>query len=379
MTRGRIASLLLAALCLLANSAALSHKPSDSYLTVRADGPAIEGQWDIALRDLDLAVGLDNDGDAILTWGEVRDRHAQIAAYALGRLAIRKAGEVCSLWPTAHLVDEHTDGMYAVMRFSGACPGGAGALVISYGLLFDLDAQHRGLLKLEAHGGVRSAVFSAEDHSRTFQSGDADRLSRFASFVADGVKHIAIGPDHILFLVALLLPAVMVRVGRAWHPASDLRTTLWNVIGIVSAFTLAHSITLSLAALEIVSVPSRLVESLIALSVLLTALDNIVPFLPRRRWLIAFAFGLAHGLGFASVLLDLQLPRAALALSLLGFNLGVEIGQLVLVSALVPVAHFLRGRPSYGRYALGLGSAAIASVALGWAVERAFEFNFMPF
>jgi hypothetical protein len=379
MTRGRIAAFLLAALCAAVSGAAHAHKPSDSYLTVRVDGSVIEGQWDIALRDLDLAVGLDADGDGALTWGEVRARHPQIAAHALGRLGIRNEGGDCSLWPTAHLVDEHTDGAYAVLRFSGACQGAAGSVSISYGLLFDLDAQHRGLLKLEAFGGVRSAVFSAQDRSRTFESGHAGRLSQFGAFVADGVKHIAMGPDHILFLIALLLPAVLVRVGGAWHPAADLRTTLWNVLWIVTAFTLAHSITLCLAALEIVKVPSRLVESLIALSVLLTALDNIVPFLPRRRWLVAFAFGLVHGLGFASVLLDLQLPRSTLALSLVGFNVGVEIGQIALVSALVPMAHFLRERRSYRRYAVGVGSTAIACVALGWAVERAFVFSFMPF
>lgn len=390
MTRGRtkvvldttfpfFASFLLVALCAFMSATAWAHKPSDSYLTVRVDGSAIEGQWDITLRDLDLVLGLDADGDGTLTWGEVRARHTKIAAYALGRLAIGNADGECAIRPTAQLVDEHTDGMYAVLRFSGACLGAADALSISYGLLFDLDAQHRGLLKLEAFGDVRSAIFSAEDRSMTFKAADADRLAQFGGFVADGVKHIAIGLDHILFLIALLLPAVMVREGRTWRPTGSLRATLWNVFGIVTAFTVAHSITLSLAALEIVKVPSRLVESLIALSVLLTALDNIFPFLPRRRWLVAFAFGLLHGLGFASVLLELQLPRAALVLSLLGFNAGVEIGQLALVATLVLLAHVLRDRSAYTRYAVGAGSTAIAFVALGWAVERAFAFTFMPF
>ena len=148
---------------------------------------------------------------------------------------------------------------------------------------------------------------------------------------------------------------------------------------IVTAFPIAHSITLSLAALGVVKVPSRLVESMIALSVVLTAVDNIVPFLPRRRWLVAFAFGLLHGLGFASVLLDLGLPRATLALSLFGFNVGVEIGQLILVALLVPLAHLARNHRSYSRYAVGAGSALIAFYALGWVVERALKFSFMPF
>ena len=375
----RIAGALLLLFGVLAGGAASAHKPSDSYLGLCADGRALEGQWDIALRDLDLAIGLDGDADGVLTWGEVRARHAAIADYALGRLSIARGGEACPLAPSAHLVDEHTDGAYAVLRFSGTCARAEGTLAISYGLLFDLDAQHRGLLKLEEGGDTRSAVFSAAARSQAFGATDGGRLAQFASFVVDGAKHVAIGFDHILFLVALLLPAVMVREAGQWRPTGSLRATLWNVLGIVTAFTIAHSITLSAAALQIVQVPSRLVESAIAVSVVLTALDNLVAFLPRRRWLVAFAFGLLHGLGFASVLLDLGLPPAALTISLLGFNAGVEIGQLALVLVLMPLAHGLRERRGYPRYALGAGSAVIASIAVGWVIERAFELPFMPF
>ena len=111
----------------------------------------------------------------------------------------------------------------------------------------------------------------------------------------------------------------------------------------------------------------------------LTALDNLIPFLPRRRWQVAFAFGLLHGLGFASVLLDLGLPTSSLAISLFGFNLGVEIGQLLLVLAVVPLAYVARSTRAYRPLAIGLGSCAIVFIASGWLVERAFKFEFMPF
>jgi hypothetical protein len=213
---------------------------------------------------------------------------------------------------------------------------------------------------------------------QTFTLAQASSFAQLSSFVIDGIKHIAIGFDHILFLVALLLPAVLVRHGRSWHPAVDWRTSLWSVFKIVTAFTVAHSITLSLATLEVVQLPSRLVESLIAASVLATALDNLVPFLPRRRWLVAFVFGLLHGFGFAGVLLDLGLPRATLVLSLFGFNLGVELGQLILVAMVVPLALAARAQRAYARVAVGAGSCAIAFVSLGWFVERALNFQFMP-
>ncbi len=379
MLRRAFSRMMVAALCAAASLAAQAHKPSDSYLTLRVDGNSLTGQWDIALRDLDLALGLDANGDGSITWGEVRASQAAIADYALSRLTVRNGGGDCRLTPGSHAVDQHSDGAYAVLVFSGACATAGNSIDVSYALLFDLDAQHRGLLKLEGQGGVRNAIFSSGDRSQRFDSASSGRVAQFAGFVVDGVKHIAIGVDHIFFLFALLLPAVMVRQGRSWRPTGDLASTLWNVFRIVTAFTLAHSITLSLAALEVVKVPSRLVESMIALSVVLTALDNVVPFLPRRRWLVAFAFGLLHGLGFASVLLDLGLPRATLALSLFGFNVGVEVGQLILVLTLVPLAHLARRHRSYSRYAVGAGSAFIAFVAMGWMIERAFKFTFMPF
>jgi hypothetical protein len=279
------------------------------------------------------------------------------------------------------LIDEHSDGAYAVMKLSGSCPAVSNELSVNYSLLFDVDAQHRGLLKLESGDEARivSAVFPATNASQKFVLSSTSTLNQFATYVLDGVKHIAIGFDHILFLVALLLPAVLIRAGGKWVPVADLRTALLNVLKIVTAFTIAHSITLSLAVTGVAQLPSRLVESVIAASVLLTAADNLWPFLPRKRWWVAFAFGLIHGFGFASVLLDLQLPASALVTSLVGFNLGVEIGQLALVAALMPLAYALRHTRGYSMLALRTGSVAIAATSLGWLLERSMNVKLMPF
>ncbi len=356
-----------------------AHKPSDSYLFLKVEESRIEGRWDMALRDLEAAVGLDADGDGNITWAEVRASHGAIEAYALANLAVTTSAGACPLSAGEHLIEEHTDGAYAVMMMSGTCAGPPTRIDVRYGLLFEIDAQHRGLLRVEGLGPVRNAIFTAEARDLAFDASVASGAAQFGAFVRDGVKHIAIGLDHILFLVALLLPAVLVRVEGRWRPTASLPRTLLNVGGIVTAFTVAHSITLTAAALQWVQVPSRLVESLIAASVVLTALDNLFPFLPRRRWIVAFTFGLLHGFGFASVLLDLGLPRETLALSLLGFNVGVEVGQLLLVLLLIPLAHALRRTTAYPRYAVGVGSAAIALAATGWMVERAFGMAFMPF
>jgi hypothetical protein len=146
-----------------------------------------------------------------------------------------------------------------------------------------------------------------------------------------------------------------------------------EVAKVVTAFTVAHSITLSLAALSVVVLPSRLVESGIALSVLLAALNNLHPVVANGRWIAAFGFGLLHGFGFAGALHDLGLPAGSLALSLFGFNLGVEAGQLAIVVVFLPLAFLLRSTWAYRRMLFAGGSVAIAAIAVVWLVERAFD------
>jgi HupE / UreJ protein len=353
--------------------AAFAHKPSDSYLSLSVQGAAVRGQWDIALRDLEFAIGLDSNGNGEITWGELRAKHADIAAYALARLAVRADGRDCRLAPTAHLVDEHSDGTYAVMRFDADCGSRTpSSLEVSYSLFFDLDPTHRGLLRFERGGTSQTGVLSPERPALAFRAGESSPLAQFFDYLREGVWHIWVGFDHILFLLSLLLPSVLILNKNKWRATRHFRDTFWDVLKVVTSFTIAHSITLSLAALSVISLPSRLVESTIALSVVLAALNNLKPLVAERRWAVAFAFGLIHGFGFASVLADLGLPQGTLLLALVGFNLGVEAGQLAIVGAFLPVAYALRGTWFYRYVVFAGGSAAIALVALIWLVERVF-------
>lgn len=363
--------------CGLAGGAA-AHKPSDSYLTLQADGTQLSGRWDIALRDLDLVLGLDADGDGRITWGEVRSRHADIAALAQAHLALAADGQACTLAVGPQQVDTHTDGAYSVLPLDVRCPRAPVVLGIGYTLFADIDPQHRGLLNLAAGGATRAAILGPQAPQQQFTLAQVNRWRQFLDYAADGVWHIWIGFDHILFLLSLLLPAVGQWSRRggdgrlAWQPVPRLGLAVWEVLRIVTAFTLAHSITLSLATLGLVALPSRLVEATIAASVVLAALNNVFPVFQGRRWAVAFAFGLVHGFGFASVLADLGLPRGALALALVGFNLGVEAGQLAIVAAFLPLAFALRRSVFYRRVVLWGGSLAIALLAALWFVERAF-------
>jgi hypothetical protein len=361
------------ALLWLGSLPAFAHKPSDSYLALSIAENRISGQWDIALRDLDMAIGLDRDDNGELTWDEIRAKHSDIAAFALARLALSSEGRNCPLNVTQHLVDHHSDGAYAVLRLAGECAGDIESIGIDYRLLFDLDPQHKGLLKLASPEHVTTAIFSPERAKQQFVLAEPSMLAQFIDYLKHGVWHIWIGFDHILFLLSLLLPAVLVYHARKWHASDSFKASFIDVLKIVTAFTVAHSITLTLAALGIVALPSRWVEAAIAASVVIAALNNVFPLFQGRRWVAAFVFGLIHGFGFASVLADLGLPQSALVLALLGFNLGVEIGQLAIVAVFLPLAYALRKTWFYQRLVLLAGSVLIALIAAVWFVERAFD------
>ena len=357
--------------------AALAHKSSDSYLTVQVRADQVNVQWDIALRDIQFAIGLDANGDDHITWGELQQKQRELQAWASSRLSLQRGG-ACTFKPQALQVDEHTDGGYAVLAWSGRCPQQHGPLSIQYSLLFDLDAQHRGLLKLDLDGATHSAVLGPQSGVLQFSEATTAGV-QFLQYLWQGVWHIWIGFDHILFLLALLLPAVLLPrrrggQGGGVRGVSRFKDASLSVLAVVTAFTLAHSITLSLAALQIISLPSRLVESAIAASVVFAAANNLVPMV-QGRWLMAFFFGLIHGFGFASVLTELGLPTGALVVSLVGFNLGVELGQLAIVAVFLPLAFVLRHTPFYQRGVLLGGSWAALLVALAWFVERAFDLS----
>ncbi|MGH8511643.1 MAG: HupE/UreJ family protein [Gammaproteobacteria bacterium] len=369
--------LVLGGLLLALAGQAWAHKASDSYLDVTVGDERIEVRWDIALRDLDFAIGLDGDGDGAITWGEVRARLRMIRDNVMPHLRFASAGAQCAPRGERQLIDHHNDGAYAVLKFELACPPSAKDIQIHYDLLFDLDAAHRGLLRFDYRGSTQPAIFSPAHPRQTFSLGSPHPLDGFLAYGREGVWHIWMGYDHVLFLLSLLLPAVLHRRGRIWVEADDFRAAFLDVVKIVTAFTLAHSATLSLAALGSLKLPSRWVETAIAASIIVSALNNLYPVAYRQRSALALIFGLIHGLGFANVLADLGLPAGGRVLALLGFNLGVELGQLVIVSAFLPLAFSARATRAYRRLVLGLGSTAIALLAFLWFVERGFNLEIL--
>ena len=212
-------------------------------------------------------------------------------------------------------------------------------------------------------------------------------------YIWEGVRHIWIGTDHILFLVTLLLASVLLRrsetpavdsavegkansesmvaAKKTWVPVNGFGGAFWNILKIVTVFTVAHSITLALASLDIISLEGWIVESIIAFSIILVALNNIFPVFHDRSWIVLFTFGLFHGMGFASVMKDLPFRMGDLRQLLLSFNIGVELGQLAIVIGVFPLIFFLRKSKFYQPVFLVGGSLIICAIAVWWFYERA--------
>lgn len=358
-------------LCGLMPLTAQAHRPSDAFLTLEVRGRQITGQWEIALRDLDVALGLDANSDQQLTWGELRGAGARIRTELLQDLALSTDDRACALRIVDLKVDDRVDGRFAWLALAGECDIEVTRLRVGYRFLYDIDPTHRVILVLTSEGRSQTAVLGPDETERTFTLVPGSRWLAMRDYLLHGIWHIWIGYDHILFLLALLLPAVLQRSNGAWSAEPRLAPVLRNVVGVVTAFTLAHSITLTVAALGLLRVPSTWVESAIAVSVMLAALNNLVPVIERRRWALAFAFGLIHGFGFASVLSELGLPTDARLTALVSFNVGVEVGQLAIVGVAVPLAFMVRGSAFYRTGVRVAGSALVAVLAAVWLVQRA--------
>jgi hypothetical protein len=356
---------------LLAGPLAQAHIASNGFLSLEAGRSQVSGVLELAIRDGELAVGLDHDGDGKVTWGELRASQAALEAYVLGHLRLSGNDGRCRMEFSSVQVNERVDGNYVWLPFTAHCGGAFKRLSIDYRVLDEEDPSHRGLLTLSANGETQTAVLGGGSTLRVFELDHPSPWSAFAEYLRAGVWHIWSGVDHLLFLLSLLLPAVLVRLQNRWEAVPMAAPAFANIVKVVTAFTLAHSITLSLAAFDVIRLPGRITESVIAASIIVAALNNVFPRVTQERWRIAFAFGLLHGFGFASVLAEMGLPRGARLVSLVAFNLGVETGQLAVVLAVMPVAYLLRSTAFYRRGVMPWGSSAIAALALVWFVQRA--------
>ncbi len=376
----------LCLVCFLLPSSLHAHAPDQSYLYLRIYKEAIGGRFEMTAKDMNTAMGLNLDKK--LSMESIRPHLKTIQNYLISRSSFEADGKTFSVRftePTILNLEETDD--FARFHFDldgvEVVPDG---LDIGYNVVFDKNPIHRGLLIVEYNWkagivdneALMSNIYGPDDTQQHLSLKDASILKGFIALVKLGVWHIWIGLDHILFIIALILPAVVRRKkntltgANEWVPVDSFKAAFWYIIKIITFFTIAHSITLALASLNIINLPSRIVESIIALSIALAALHNITEIFKSKEWIIAFGFGLFHGFGFASVLGEKGLSGDYMVLSLLGFNVGVELGQVLIICMVFPFLFLIRKQNFYSSI-IKYGSVILIFISIYWFIERGFE------
>ena len=364
-------------LIVVSSGNAQAHSSSNSYIIFSTQNQASVLRADINFRDVDIVFDLDQNKDGKVSWGETLTKTAEIQAWLEQGIQLNTTSQKCSLTQMNMKASDHADGSYLSVEWAVACLGaaqeGPTGLKLRYSLMFDQDNLHRALVKIDLPDSQSNAILSPERPEVSLTKANDSLTHVLARYLIEGVWHIWIGVDHILFLLSLLILAFLEPTRKSvihWPAVKNVKTSVLDVLNVVTAFTLAHSITLGLTIFKWLEPSADFIEPVIALSVVAAALNNLLGWAALRRWQLAFAFGLVHGFGFANVLLDLGLPSDQLAIALGGFNLGVELGQIAIVLMFLPLAWTLRHTIFYRWVVVVGGSLAIAALGLIWTLQR---------
>jgi len=367
----------------LSASSAFGHSVGEDYifLSISKEGE-IEGRFEFHFDDLKEKLDIDVDGDsADLIQANLDKSAAKVHAYIEENFEMKGDDTPISLKFTTQSVMKEV-AHYAQYHFRASVPSLPDKLSFRHEMMREGDRMHRGLLVLN-YNPVTDTKYGEEHVAMIFRPTDEEQVLDLRepipdlltpkAFIWQGILHIWIGIDHILFLVVLLLPAVLRREDNSWVPVESFGKAIFRVLKIVTLFTLAHSVSLALAALGFISLPGRLVESIIAASIILVALNNIFPRFKEGSAFVICGFGLFHGLGFASVMSDIPFRMENLEKVLIAFNVGVEIGQIAIVIVAFILLFPIRKLAIYQPGVLRLGSAAAGLMATYWFIERAFS------
>ena len=361
----------------IASGSAQAHSSSNSYITISKFNEAAVLRADINLRDIDLVFDLDQNKDGKVSWGETLAKTAELKLWLEQGIQLSTLNQKCALAQMNIKASDHADGTYLSVEWTVACLDVAEdellGLTLRYDLMFDQDNLHRALVKIDLPNFQSSAILSPDRPEFTLTKATGSGLKVLERYLLEGVWHIWIGIDHVLFLLSLLILAFLEPSRKSviqWPAVQNVKTAVLDILAVVTAFTLAHSITLGLTIFKWLEPSADLIEPAIALSVVAAALNNLLGWAALRRWQLAFAFGLVHGFGFANVLVDLGLPSDQLAIALGGFNLGVELGQIAIVLVFLPLAWWLRNTLFYRWVVVVGGSLTIAVLGIIWTLQR---------
>lgn len=319
------------------------------------------------MHDLVWSVFIDSDYDGAASWTEIQAARDSIARAVLTQITVARGGDDCEVRLEDFAPATRLDLDYLSIGLIADCAA-PGRLEVGGPLFLSGDGQR--VMVTATRGAARfDGVVSAS--APTWQEpARLSALATFAHFVGEGVWHVLIGFDHIAFILLLLLPSVLSARDGRWQGAESMSQVWRDLVLIVTAFTVAHSATLALAAMGVVTLPVKPVEIAIAGSIAVAALINLLPRLAALRLPLAFGFGLVHGFGFANVLGELDGGGAGLVPLLAGFNIGVELAQLGIVALVLPLCSLARRSSWYAGGVMPLGSCALGAAGLVWLVQR---------
>lgn len=352
----------------------------ENFITFDLNGSSPTAVVDFESDNLEKFMKLDDSGNGIVSWKEIKAHKDEIERFVLSHVDIRVDGRPCGRVVERFEVYRRVHQSYIRLYLKLACAVPKEAIDLKYDLFFDVDKDQKAFVRIADDNRSKPLIMSDRKVEVKIVLGKRTLWNAFVDFFKEGVWHIWIGYDHILFLLMLLVPSVYRYRGKELLPRERFGSVLVEILKIVTAFSVAHSITLGLSVSGIVTLDSRFVEVAIALSILFTALNNLYPVITGKTWIMAFGFGLIHGFGFANVLRDMIIKNSSDFLAMLfGFNLGVEVGQLVIVAALLPLLYFFR-RSRFYRYGVLYGFSVFAAIVSAlWAMERAFGLSLLPF
>ena len=359
-------------------SGALAHQTGNSYLYLQQADGQLKIDLDFYVRDLgNLLQKPGAEPEPAPPPEKIQALQAEITQLIDKSLNIEVDEQTLSLSFVRQTVVLHNDGLYVRQQFTApAIDPKARFVVVRYGFFTQNDKLGRAFFRLAVNGDEISSVFDQATSTQRFAMGETKRSSTILLFTQEGAKHIWEGPDHLLFLVTLLLPGLLLwgqkssTINESSASVGNHRAAWVFALKVITAFTVAHSITLAMASLGLISLPDKLIESVIALSIMISAGLNLQHRLQINHWLLAFSFGLIHGMGFANGLKELGLSASYFIETLIAFNVGVELGQLsVVLLVAVPLVWLVRsdtGRQRVMRW----GSIAVLLISTVWFIER---------
>ena len=358
---------------LLMSQQAFSHTTSTSYLNINLDNDKISGVWQVTLKDIHLILGLDMNSDSKLIWSEVISQKQKIISELNRAITIATEKSSCKLYTKKLMIDRRVSSVYLNIPFDTNCQSNF-KFSINYNFLFEQDAFHKAILSIVDNKKTRVNILSYTNRSYNYNQQNTNAFQHFFDFVVQGIIHVLMGFDHVLFVICLLLSATLL-VNYNQQQKNNLKPLLSNTFKLITAFTIAHSITLILASTKTLSIPPTIIEPVIALSVIVLALLNLFKNLNVKHWPIVFAFGLIHGFGFAFVLEEVPIQSGTLIPTLFGFNLGVELGQLIIVLCILPILYLMNSKKYYHRFIIPLSSVVISGIGLFWLIERTVNYS----